>query len=317
MPSPDPSQPMIRTVDVRVDYDDVIAVQDMNLTIPHGEIFGLIGPNGAGKTSTIRVLATLQQPTYGELFIDGIDAGEHPGQVHRIMGYMPDQAPVYDELKVWEFLDLFAAAHFLSRSQRRERIDALIRQVDLFSKRDAKAGGLSLGMKQRLCIAKTLLHDPKVMLLDEPFSGIDPIGRIQLREVMIKLGREGRTILVSSHILTEMSEFCTSIGIMEKGRMIVSGRVDDIITQLQAHTLLIVELIEVHERMMEIVKGHPNTLDATTTDHRIEVAFTGTHHDAADLLALLIKESVRVKAFYEKRMDVEGILLKVGAREVS
>ena len=308
---------MIRTVDVRVDYDDVIAVQDMNLTIPRGEVFGLIGPNGAGKTSTIRVLATLQQPTYGDIYINGIDATEHPNQVHKVLGYMPDQAPVYDDLKVWEFLDLFAAAHFLPRSQRRERVDGLIRTVDLHAKRDAKAGSLSLGMKQRLCIAKTLLHDPQVMLLDEPFSGIDPIGRIQLRELMIKLGREGRTILVSSHILTEMSEFCTSIGIMEKGRMVVSGRVDDIITQLQAHTMIIVEMIEVHERAMDLVKSHPNTLDATTTDHRIEVAFTGTHSDAADLLSLLVKEDVRVKAFYEKRMDVEGILLKVGAKEVS
>jgi len=308
---------MIRTVDMRVDYDDVTAVQDMNLSIGAGEVFGLIGPNGAGKTSTIKVLATLQQPTYGDVYIGGYDAVEHAGEVHKLLGYMPDFAPVYEDLKVWEFLDLFAGTYFVRKSQRAERIDTLLRQVDLFAKRDAKAGGLSRGMKQRLCLAKTMLHDPQVMLLDEPASGIDPMGRIQMRELLIKLGKEGKTILISSHILTEMSEFCTSIGIMEKGRIVVSGRVDQIIAEMSKHHRFIVEVVDVHERAVDIAKSHPSVLDAVATDHRLEVSFNGGDEQAHELLTLLITEKVRVKAFYKHRLNVEDILLKVGAKEVS
>ena len=308
---------MIRTVDMRVDYDDMTAVQDMNLSIKAGEVFGLIGPNGAGKTSTIKVLATLQQPTYGDVYVGGHDVVEHVNEVHKILGYMPDFAPVYEDLKVWEFLDLFAASYFVTASQRSERIDNLLREVDLFAKRDAKCGGLSRGMKQRLCLAKTMLHDPLVLLLDEPASGIDPLGRIQMRETLRKLSRQGKTVLISSHILTEMSDFCTSIGIMEKGRMVLHGRVDEIIGQMSATAQLIVEVIEIHERAVEIVSTRPGVLNAIATDHRIEIAFTGSDDEAHDLLSLLISERVRVKAFYKRKMNVEDILLNVGAREVS
>lgn len=316
MPADDKT-PMIRTVDMRVDYDDMTAVQDMNLSIQAGEVFGLIGPNGAGKTSTIKVLATLQEPTYGDVYIGGFDVAEQAGEVHKILGYMPDFAPVYEDLKVWEFLDLFAASYFVRPSARAERIDTLLREVDLFTKRDAKAGGLSRGMKQRLCLAKTLLHDPKVLLLDEPASGIDPRGRIQMRELLKKLGQAGKTVLISSHILTEMSEFCTSVGIMEKGRVIVSGRVDDILAEMSKGVKLIVEVVEIHERALEIVKRHPGVFDAITTDHRIEVAFTGDDHSASDFLALLVSERIKVKAFYKRKLNVEDILLNVGAKEVS
>jgi ABC-2 type transport system ATP-binding protein len=308
---------MIRTVDMRVDYDDITAVQDMNLSIHRGEVFGLIGPNGAGKTSTIKVLATLQQPTYGDVYVGGIDVAEQAGEVHKILGYMPDFAPVYDDLKVWEFLDVFAASYFVRKPARRERIDALLREVELFEKRDVKAGGLSRGMKQRLCLAKTMLHDPQVLLLDEPASGIDPMGRIKMRELLKRLGSEGKTVLISSHILTEMSDFCTSIGIMERGRMVEHGRVEDIIHRMQSHVRLIVEVVEVHEMAVTIAKAQPGVADAVATDHRIEVSFTGGEAEASDLLAALVRERVKVKAFYRHKLNVEDILLKVGAREVS
>jgi len=315
MPSDDNT--MIRTVDMRVDYDDMTAVQDMNLSIKAGEVFGLIGPNGAGKTSTIKVLATLQQPTYGDVYIGGYDVAEHVNEVHKILGYMPDFAPVYEDLKVWEFLDLFAASYFVTASQRRDRIDTLLREVDLFAKRDAKSGGLSRGMKQRLCLAKTMLHDPLVLLLDEPASGIDPLGRIQMRETLRRLSKQGKTILISSHILTEMSDFCTSIGIMEKGRMVLHGRVDDILGQMSNKAKLIVEVVEVHERAVEITLNQPGVLDAIATDHRLEISFTGSDIEASQLLAVLVGEQVKIKAFYKRKMNVEDILLNVGAREVS
>ena len=313
----DVSDPMIRTVDMRVDYDGMTAVRDMNLTINRGEIFGLIGPNGAGKTSTIRVLATLQEPTYGDVFVGGFDVAEKAADVHRIIGYMPDLAPVYDDLRVWEFLDLFAAAHFVKKSERADRVDGLLHDVNLHDKRDVKSGTLSRGMKQRLCLAKTLLHDPEVLLLDEPASGIDPRGRIEMRGLLKDLASEGKTILISSHILTEMSDYCTSVGIMEKGKLVISGRVNDIIEQVKGHTKLIAEVIETDPRAVDVALAFARVTEAVSVDHRLEIVFEGDGADAAELLAHLVREKITVKAFYESRMNVEDIMLKVGADEVS
>ena len=309
--------PMIRTVDVRVDYDAVTAVQDMNLAIAAGEVFGLIGPNGAGKTSTIRVLATLLEPTYGEVYIGGIDAAEDPAAAHELIGYMPDLAPVYDDLTVWEFLDLFARAYGLDRRQRRVKVDECIGLVNLESKRHAMGAGLSRGMKQRLVLAKTLLHDPKVLLLDEPASGLDPIARIDLRNTLRRLGGEGRTVFISSHILTELSDFCTAVGIMEKGRVVLSGRIDDIIAQLAPHRRVVVELIGPVDGLADSLTQWEHVLAVEGVDGRIEIDFSGDHDASADLLARLVGQGVRVRAFYERRMDMEDILLKIGAKEVS
>jgi len=231
---------MIRTRDLRVDYEDVAAVRDLNLDIHRGEIFGLIGPNGAGKSSTIRVLATLQQPTYGEVRIGGVDVIDDPRSVHRLLGYMPDMPPVYGDLRCWEYLDLFAAAYFIDRRHRRMRVGECLKLAGLEAKRMAMAGTLSRGMKQRLTFAKTLLADPQVLLLDEPASWLDPIARIEMREVIKELAERGRTILISSHILVELSEFCHSVGIMEKGVMVEGGRIDEIAGRLrQTRRLLI------------------------------------------------------------------------------
>lgn len=224
---------MIRTRDLRVDYENVVAVRDLNLDVHRGEIFGLIGPNGAGKSSTIRVLATLQQPTYGEVRVGGIDVLDDPRSVHRLLGYMPDMPPVYSDLRCWEYLDLFAAAYFIDRRHRRARVEECLKLAGLESKRQAMAGTLSRGMKQRLTFAKTLLADPQVLLLDEPASWLDPIARIEMREVIKDLAERGRTILISSHILAELSEFCHSVGIMEKGVMVECGRIEEIAGRLR------------------------------------------------------------------------------------
>ena len=308
---------MIETRDVRVDYDDVTAVRDLNLQIETGEIFGLIGPNGAGKTSTIRVLATLQVPTHGDVLIGGVDVAESPGDVRRILGYMPDMPPVYKNLRCWEFLDLFAGAYFYDRRSRRARIAECLEQVNLTAKRRAFAGTLSRGMKQRLVLAKTMLPDPQVLLLDEPASGLDPIARIEMRDVLVELARRGRTVLISSHILTELSEFCSSIGIMERGRLVVSGRIDDIIQDLGDERTLRVELLEAAAAHEQALAGSPGVRSYVATDHQFEITFEGDDAEMAGLLQSLVARGVPVRTFTEHRMDVEDIVVRIGAKEVS
>ncbi len=182
---------------------------------------GLIGPNGAGKTTTMKALLGLIEPTYGEIEVMGVDMREHPEDVYRVMGFMPDFPPVYEDLFVWEFLDLFAASYGTPRASRRAEVDRYLEMVGLSEKRNSLVVELSRGMRQRLMLAKTLIPDPRVLLLDEPASGVDPQGRIELKNIMRRLAEEKRTVLISSHILTEMDEFCTSVAIMERGRMVV------------------------------------------------------------------------------------------------
>lgn len=308
---------MISTRDMRVDYDGVTAVKDLTLTIEAGEVFGLIGPNGAGKTSTIRVLATLLEPTYGDVHIAGIDIAENPSAVHRILGYMPDNPPIYDDLRCWEFLDLFAAAYFITRRERRRRVEECLEQVELTGKRTAMAGTLSTGMRQRLVLAKTLLSDPQVLLLDEPASGLDPLARIELRELLKRQGEMGRTVLVSSHILTELSGFCTSIGIMEKGVLLLSGRIDEIIDTLNAHKRLVVEFAQTPEQVRRVIDDHHSIANIQSVDGRFEFDFSGDDDAVIELLRQLVQADLGVKAFFERRMGIEDILLSVGAKEVS
>ena len=311
-------QTLIQTVDVRVDYGDVIAVRDLNISIAAGEVFGLIGPNGAGKTSTIRVLATLLEPTYGDVFIGGYDVAQKPGQARTILGYMPDLSPVHDDLRVWELLDLFAAAHFLPRDQRRRRVDELLELVELDAKRNVMAKTLSRGMSQRLVLAKTRMHEPEVLLLDEPASGLDPTARIELRQLLRRLAAEGKAVLISSHILAELSGFCTSIGIMEQGRLVEQGRIDDIVTRMHPQRTLVIELLDgAAATTAALLKQRDGVADVQQTDGHIEVAFNGEEHEVAALLRWLIVGGCPVVRFTEKRLDVEDVFLKVGAREVS
>jgi len=320
MPSAPPAaaDAMIRTRGVRVDYDDVTAVHDLNLEIGAGEVYGLIGPNGAGKTSAIRVLATLQEPTYGDVEIAGFDTAIRTSDARSVLGYMPDMPPVFGRLRCWEMLDLFGAAHGMPRRERRARVEECLDLVNLKGKRNAMAGTLSRGMQQRLVLAKTVLPGPRVLLLDEPASGLDPIARIELRDLLKRLASEGRTVLISSHILTELSAFCTSIGIMEKGNLVLSGRLDDIIGGLNVHRRIVVELIGEQDGHAGWLREQTHVVEVLAeTAGRLDVAFAGEEADAAELLRALVTRGAAVRSFYETRLDVEDILLKVGAREVS
>lgn len=322
---------MIETVDLRVDYGDTQAVRDVDLSVARGEIFGLIGPNGAGKTSTIRVLTGLLEPTYGEARIGGIDVFEAPEKVYEIMGYMPDFAPVYDDLTVWEFLDLFAGAYGLEGKEREQRVHECTEIVDLTFKRDDRCGDLSRGMTQRLVLAKTMLSDPELLILDEPASGLDPKARLELRQTLTGLAARGKTILISSHILTELSEFCTSIGIMERGRLVVAGRIEDVIKQFAPHREFVVEVLAdsdddssggeagegAVQRAVQQISARDDVRDVSVEQRTIAFTFDGDERAVAALLAELVGNRVPVTAFFERKMDVEGVFMKVGAQELA
>ncbi len=225
-------------------YGDFVAVDDLSFAIGQGEVFGFIGPNGAGKSTTIRFLATLLRPTAGEGIVAGKSVTQDPMGVRRIIGYMPDDFGVYDGMKVWEFLDFFAVAYEIPRSYRKKIIGQVLELLDLTHKRDDYVNGLSKGMKQRLCLAKTLVHDPPVLILDEPASGLDPRARLEMKALLNELRGMGKTILVSSHILSELADFCTSIGVIERGKLLAAGSIAEITRQLRQHRVLRVRVLD-------------------------------------------------------------------------
>jgi len=313
---------MISIRSLRVDYEDITAVDDLNLEIPVGYICGLVGPNGAGKTSTIKALAGIIQPTYGEIKINGTDFELFREQALQSLGYMPDFSPVYENLKVWEFLDVFAAAYLIDRGKRLDRVEYWMRRVNLTDKRNSYVRDLSRGMRQRLVLAKTLLHDPKVLLLDEPASGLDPIARKEMRILLKEVAQEGKTILISSHILTELSDFCTAIAIMEKGRLVVSGSIEEIRTRIGIKGHLVIRLSESVEKNMPWLRScleqveHVNSVEQINADE-FKCVFTGQAQEAAFLLKELVQKGLPILNFYLKEDNVEDIFFKIGAKDVS
>ena len=308
---------MIEVRDLRVDYDSVCAVRDLNLAIGRGEIFGLIGPNGAGKTSTMRALIGLVEPTYGDIFLNGVDLEDKREEAVGHVGFMPDFPPVYEDLTCREFLDLFACSYGIPKEHRGPTIERYLAMVDLTEKRDAFTAGLSRGMKQRLMLAKTLLPEPAVIILDEPASGMDPHGRILLKNIMLHLKSQDRTVLISSHILPELSEFCTSVGIMERGRMVVTGRVDEVTASVLGRSEMAVEIVSGEERFAEILAADPRVGALSGVGGIYSFAFDGGREEASELLAELVGAGVRVASFARKKEGLEEVFLKVGAKEVS
>ena len=280
---------MIRIRDLRVDYDNVCAVRDLSLEVAPGEVCGLIGPNGAGKTTTMRAMIGLIEPTYGEINVMGVDVRENPQDVCRTVGFMPDFPPVYEDLLVWEFLDLFAASYGIPRAKRRAEVGRHLEMVGLAEKRDALVVELSRGMRQRLMLAKTLIPEPRALLLDEPASGVDPQGRIDLKNILRRLAGEGKTVLISSHILAEMNEFCTSVAIMERGRLVVSGRIDDVNRRVMGDTLLSVEVLGESELFLSVVGADSRASPVERKNGAYEFRFRGDALAASELLATLIQ----------------------------
>ena len=311
------AEPAIRAEYLTKRYGTLTAVRDLDLRVEKGQCFGLIGPNGAGKTTTLRMLATLLEPTDGEIFIEGVDAERDPSAVRRRIGFMPDHIAVYTELKVWEYLDYFAMAYAVPRAERATRIDDVIDLVDLKVKKNSFTTALSRGMRQRLCLAKTLVHDPSVLILDEPASGLDPLARIEFRGIMKELVRLGKTIIISSHILGELSEFCNAVGIMEKGRIVVGGAIDEILARIKGSAALRIEVLREPESLEAILGSSPHVLSCSLDGNVAQVEFGGDDEAIADLHAEIVSRGVRVKSFYEKKENLEDIFLRIGAHKVS
>ena len=303
---------MIEVIHLTKRYGDFVAVEDLSFTIGQGEIFGFIGPNGAGKSTTIRFLATLLRPTSGDGRIAGHSVVTDPMAVRRVIGFMPDDFGVYDGMKVWEFLDFFAVAYEIPRSKRKQIIGQVLELLDLTHKRDDYVNGLSKGMKQRLCLAKTLVHDPPVLILDEPASGLDPRARLEMKALLTELKGMGKTILVSSHILSELADFCTMIGIIERGKLLAAGSIQDIQRQLRSHRVLRVRVLDdTTDRAEEILKDEKAIRSLETYDHTLTAEFSGQDADMARVLNRLIESGVKVHSFAEEDLSLEEVFMMI------
>ena len=312
--------PVIETRGLVKRYDDQVAVAGIDLVIGPGEIYGLVGPNGAGKTTTMKILATLLPQTAGEAYVCGISVTDHPIEVRRRIGYMPDFYGVYDDLRVWEYLDFFARCYGVPGARRAGMIGELLEIVGLTEKRDSYVETLSRGMRQRLCLAHTLVHDPAVLILDEPASGLDPRARVEMREILRELRSMGKTILVSSHILPELAEMCTGVGIIDRGRLLRSGSISEIERSLRATALLHIDVLG-GEEMLAAARDWLATdarvgevliaADPSDSATRLELPFDGNAEEQAALLAAMVQAGHRVSGFSHATSDLEEIFLKV------
>jgi ABC-2 type transport system ATP-binding protein len=299
-------------------YDGTVAVAGLDLSIERGEIFGLVGPNGAGKTTMLRMLATLLPPTSGDAEVAGASIRRNPQAVRRVLGYMPDAFGVYDDMKVWEYLDFFGRCYGLGPAQRKRMIGDLLELVDLGSKRDAYVAGLSRGMQQRLCLAHALVHDPDVLLLDEPASGLDPRARVELRELLRELRSLGKTIVISSHILPELEELCTSVAIVDRGRVLAAGTIADIGQRLRVGEVLRVRVLG-SEPEAEAARAWFEARDDVASAMRdgsgeIEIGFRGDEAAAAALLAAAIRAKLSVVSYSPAATDLQELFLQVTDR---
>lgn len=333
---------IVETHELTKRYDQLLALDHLSFQIPEGAIFGFIGPNGAGKTTTMRILTTLLRPTSGEALVAGHSVTKQPRQVRQLVGFMPDFFGVYDSMTSWEYLDFFGRAYGVAADRRARIVDELLDLVDLGHKRDALVMSLSRGMKQRLSLARTMVHDPQLLILDEPASGLDPRARIELRELLKELRALGKTIMISSHILTELAEMCTHIAILERGRLLASGDVQAILRSLQPHVTLEIRLLDGVERAEALLRGLPEVLSvrrlvaptngsdvpasAPPTEHDGDVAapapldavpqalvvdYAGDEASQSALLAQLIGDGLRVTRFSEQHNDLEDIFMQI------
>ena len=293
-------------------FGDVVAVNGVTLSLNPGDCFGFIGPNGAGKTTTIRVIATLLEPSAGTVIVDGADVRKNPDHVRAVVGYMPDFFGVYDDVTVYEYLDFFAAAYRIPFDRRRRIIGDVLELADLGSKRDAFVDTLSRGMKQRLCLAKTLVHDPQLLVLDEPASGLDPRARIEIKELLRELTGMGKSVFVSSHILPELADICNRIGIIEQGRLLISGDVQEIMRQVAGGATLRIRTADADSAALaDFLRSYPGIASVRVENDVLLTRCEETGVDQAELLRHLVERGFRIIAFHETEVDLEDVFMRV------
>ncbi len=292
-------------------YGTFKAVRGISFSIPRGEVFGFIGPNGAGKSTTLKVLATLKAPSYGEVAVEGYSVVRHTREVRRRIGYVPDAFGTYEDLSTEDYLQFFAAAYSLPLDERDRTVGDVLELVGLTHKKGAPVDGLSRGMKQRLQIGRVLLHDPSVLLLDEPASGLDPRARVEMRELLKALQEMGKTILISSHILHELSFLCTRIGIVEAGQMVVEGSLDEIYKRLGVHQNVQIHITNLNDGMLGYIKSIRGVVDAEVQEERIDVQIKSEEISPEDLLDEIHKTGAKIRFFSPEAMDMEQVFLRI------
>ena len=305
---------MIQVEDLKIHYGEFVAVDNLSFSVKKGSVFGLIGPNGAGKTTTIKAIATLIEPTYGEIKLGDTSVLHQPEEARSMLGYMPDFPPVYDDLRVEEFCDLFAHAYGQSATERKKKVDLALAQTDLTDKRKDLCKSLSRGMKQRALLAKTLVHDPSVMLLDEPGANLDPKARIDMRNLLRKLADQGKTILVSSHVLTELEDLCDEIGIMRNGKMVVCGSLEEITQSKHTQRTLEIELLKSFPELPQWVEQHATLSGLKETNEsktHFQIIHSGSREEVPEILSQMIGLGVEVTSFTTRKSKVEDLFLEI------
>ena len=296
---------MIKTQNLTKAYGELHAIDDLNIELDKGDLFGYIGPNGSGKTTTMRILATLLQPSWGEAYVCGHSIYTNPKEIRRAIGYMPDFFGVYDDMKVIEYLEFFAAAYRIKGPSRRKICNEVLDLVDLGYKRDAFVTSLSRGMTQRLGLARVLLHDPQVLLLDEPASGLDPRARIEIRGLLKELGKMGKTIMVSSHILPELADICNKVGIIERGKLLVCANVSDVMRQVRQRPILNIRVADDADAAAKLIDSSELVEKVEIRDGLIHVTLAENSEDYTPLPTLLIQAGHKLTLFREEELNLE------------
>jgi ABC-2 type transport system ATP-binding protein len=302
---------VIETRDLTKNYGDLTAVKQFTVQLVKGDVFGFIGPNGSGKTTTMKMIATLLNPTWGEAYVCGHSIYTHAKEIRHLIGYMPDFFGVYDDMKVIEYLEFFAAAYRIRGPQRKQVCDEVLELVDLGYKREALVTSLSRGMTQRIGLARVLLHDPQVLLLDEPASGLDPRARIEMRQLIKRLRDMGKTIMVSSHILPELADICNKIGIIERGELLVNARVDDVMRQVRSQPVLRIAVADKLDAAGQFIAGLKTVEKVAREDGQLLVTLNAGVSDYSDLPTAIIGAGYKLTLFKEDEINLETAFMKL------
>ncbi len=302
---------IIQTINLTKRYGKLVALDNLHLNIEDGECFGYIGPNGAGKTTTIKILATLLQPTWGEARVCGYVVGYESRKIRPLIGYVPDFFGAYEDMVVQEYLEFFASAYNITGKQRERIVGDVLELTDLAYKKDTLVDSLSRGMQQRLSIARVLLHDPRVLLLDEPASGLDPRARIEIRELLKELRRMGKTIIISSHILPELADLCTTVGILEQGKLLYHGPIKDIIARAKTGTKVCVAVTEQQDLAAMLIEKANGVKGVELRDGHIVVELEKTTHDFTGLTRLLLDNNFRIREIREEEVNLETAFMRL------